>query len=118
LGALEYCWNGRICDEQAREGIKIINKILKQVRENSLVADLMDLAGFPMQMATWMNEVWREQLLAAGVENIAVIMRRNPYGAFTHLLVTNDKFSALLNVEQFDCLPGARSWVVLQKQFA
>ena len=107
---VEYKWIGHIKDADAKTGMNKITEIIKQMKAKNLLADISAFKGGSVDAAKWVNDVWSDHLVNAGLKNVAVNVPANAFGEFSNKLALGEKFVSLLKVEKFQSFDQAYIW--------
>jgi hypothetical protein len=105
-----YKWIGHIMETEAKTGMAKILDIIKETKSKNLLADITSFKGGSVDTAKWVNDVWSQQLVNAGLRNVAVNVPLSAFGEFSNKIALGEKFISLLKVEKFTSLDEAYSW--------
>ena len=108
--AIIYKWIGHIKDEEAQKGMNLITDNIRRHSLKNMVADLNEFKGGSVNIAKWVNEVWSENLKAAGLEKLAVNVPVSAFGDFSNKLALGAKTVSLLKVNKFTSFSDAFAW--------
>jgi hypothetical protein len=109
--AVEYKWIGFIKEDDAKVGLQKILETIKEKKAINLIADIKEFKGGTVETAKWVNEVWSDQLVAAGLKNVAITVPENIFGEFSNKVALGEKFVKNLKVEKFSSVVQARAWL-------
>ena len=107
---LIYKWIGHIKDEDAMKGMNLITENIGKHSLKNMIADLSEFKGGSENTARWVNEVWSENLKAAGLQKLAVNVPANVFGDFSNKLALGTKAVSLLQVKKFTTYEDAFAW--------
>lgn len=108
--AIIYKWKGHIKDEEATKGMNLITENIRKYSLKNMVADLNEFKGGSVNIAKWVNDVWSENLKAAGLEKLAVNVPESAFGDFSNKLALGAKTVSLLKVNKFTTITDAFTW--------
>lgn len=107
---LIYKWMGHIKDEDALKGMNLITENIRTHSLKNMIADITEFKGGSVNTAKWVNEVWSEQLQAAGLQKLAVNVPASAFGDFSNKLALGAKTVSLLKVSKFITFADAFAW--------
>ena len=108
---VEYKWIGFVNEADAKTGLIKILETIKQNKVKHLIADIKEFRGGTVETAKWVNDVWSDQLVQAGLRNVAITVPENIFGEFSNKVALGEKFVQKLKVEKFSSVAQARVWL-------
>jgi hypothetical protein len=112
---VEYKWIGFIKEDDARVGLQKILETIRDKKAIHLLADIKEFKGGTVETAKWVNETWSDQLVQAGLKNVAITVPENIFGEFSNKVALGEKFVKSFKVEKFASAVQARSWLKAQQ---
>lgn len=107
---LVYKWIGHVKDEDALKGMNLITENIRKHSLKNMIADLNEFKGGSVNTAKWVNDVWSENLKAAGLKKLAVNVPVSVFGDFSNKLALGTKTVSLLEVNKFTTFADAYTW--------
>jgi hypothetical protein len=111
---VEYKWIGFIKEDDAKVGLQKILETIRDKKAIHLLAEIKEFKGGTVETAKWVNEVWSEQLVMAGLKNVALTVPENIFGEFSNKVALGEKFVKSFKVEEFASAVQARAWLKSQ----